>query len=312
MINISKKKIWVAGHNGMVGSAIVRKLVKEGCNVIKASKKELNLVNQQETNSWIKNKKPEIIILAAAKVGGIKFNMLNKTDFLYENLMIQNNVIFSAAKYDVEKLIFIGSSCIYPKETPQPIEESSLLKGPLEETNEGYALAKITGLKLCKYINEEFNKSFISVMPSNVFGINDNFHPDNSHVLGALLRKIYNAKVIGKKKIEIWGTGKPRREFLYVDDLADAIFFLLKNYNSPLPINVGTSKDISITELALKIAEILDHKIEIHYNTAMPDGTFLKRLDTQKINDLGWYAKTSLGEGIKKTLDYCLKKKIFC
>ncbi|MDC3057261.1 GDP-L-fucose synthase [Alphaproteobacteria bacterium] len=312
MINISKKKIWVAGHNGMVGSAIVRKLVKEGCNVIKASKKELNLVNQQETNSWIKNKKPEIIILAAAKVGGIKFNMLNKTDFLYENLMIQNNVIFSAAKYDVEKLIFIGSSCIYPKETPQPIEESSLLKGPLEETNEGYALAKITGLKLCKYINEEFNKSFISVMPSNVFGINDNFHPDNSHVLGALLRKIYNAKVIGKKKIEIWGTGKPRREFLYVDDLADAIFFLLKNYNSPLPINVGTSKDISITELALKIAEILDHKIEIHYNTSMPDGTFLKRLDTQKINDLGWYAKTSLGEGIKKTLDYCLKKKIFC
>ena len=192
------------------------------------------------------------------------------------------------------------------------LKETSLLKGPLEETNEGYALAKIAGLKLCKYINEEFNKSFISVMPSNVFGINDNFDPDNSHVLGALLRKIYNAKVNGKRKIEIWGTGKPRREFLYVDDLADAIYFLLKNYNSSLPINVGTSKDISITELAIKISEILEHEIEINYNTKMPDGTYLKRLDTRKINNLGWYAKTSLEEGIRKTLNYCIKKNIFC
>ncbi len=312
MINISKKKIWVAGHNGMVGSAIVRKLLEENCTVIEATKKELNLINQTDTDIWIKNNKPDIIILAAAKVGGIKFNMLNKADFLYENLMIQNNVIFSASKHDVEKLIFIGSSCIYPKETSQPIEESSLLKGPLETTNEGYALAKIAGLKLCKYINEELDKNFISIMPSNVFGINDNFDPNDSHVLGALLRKIYEAKINGIRKIEIWGTGKPRREFLYVDDLADAVFFLLKNYNSSLPINVGTSKDISITELALKIAKIVDHKIEIDYNTSMPDGTFLKRLDTKKINDLGWHAKTSLEEGIRKTLDYCLKENIFC
>lgn len=312
MTDISKKKIWVAGHKGMVGSAIVRKLLNENCSVIKATKKELNLLRQVDTDNWIKENKPEVIILAAAKVGGIKFNMLNKTEFLYENLMIQNNIIFSANKYNVEKLVFIGSSCIYPKQAPQPIKETSLLKGPLEETNEGYALAKIAGLKLCKYINEEFNKSFISVMPSNVFGINDNFDPDNSHVLGALLRKIYNAKVNGKRKIEIWGTGKPRREFLYVDDLADAIYFLLKNYDSSLPINVGTSKDISITELALKISEILEHEIEINYNTKMPDGTYLKRLDTRKINNLGWYAKTSLEEGIRKTLNYCIKKNIFC
>ena len=216
----------------MVGSAIVRKLVQENCNVIEATKKELNLVNQKETDIWIKNNKPEIIILAAAKVGGIKFNMLNKTDFLYENLMIQNNVIFSASKCNVEKLIFIGSSCIYPKETPQPIEESSLLKGPLEETNEGYALAKIAGLKLCKYINEELNKILSQLCLVMFLGLMIILILMNSHVLGALLRKIYKAKVSGKKKIEIWGTGKPRREFLYVDDLADAVFFLLKNYNS--------------------------------------------------------------------------------
>ncbi len=312
MLNILKKKIWVAGHNGMVGSAIVRKLDKEGCNILKATRKELNLMNQSSTEKWIEKNKPEIIILAAAKVGGIKFNMLNKAAFLYENLMIQNNVIFTASKLDIEKFIFIGSSCIYPKESTQPIKEESIMKGPLEETNEGYSLAKIAGLKLCKYINEELNKPFISVMPSNVFGENDNFDPDNSHVLGALLRKIHYAKINGSRKIEIWGTGKPRREFLYVDDLADAIFFLLKNYNSSSPINVGTSKDISITELALKIAKVLDHKIEIQYNTSMPDGTFLKRLDTNKISNLGWRPKTSLEDGIKKTLEYCLKNNIFC
>ena len=312
LLDLSNKKIWVAGHNGMVGSAIVRKLKKEGCDILTEEKKNLNLLNQIETESWIKKYEPKIIILAAAKVGGIKFNMLNKASFLYENLMIQNNVINSASKLNVEKLVFIGSSCIYPKETTQPIKEESLMQGPLEETNEGYALAKIAGLKLCKYINEELNKKFISIMPSNVFGVNDNFDPDNSHVLGALMRKIYHAKKNGYKKIEIWGTGKPRREFLYVDDLADAIFFLLKNYNSSLPINVGTSKDISISELAVKISKVLGHEIEIEYNSSMPDGTYLKRLDTEKINALGWQPKTSLEDGIKKTFDYCLENKIFC
>jgi GDP-L-fucose synthase len=311
MFDISKKKIWVAGHNGMVGSAIVRRLEDEDCKILKVARKELNLLDQHSTESWMKKNKPEIIILAAAKVGGIKYNMLNKSSFLYENLMIQNNVIFLASKLNVEKLVFIGSSCIYPKDTSQPITESALLNGPLEETNEGYALAKIAGLKLCKFINEEYKKKFISVMPSNVFGVNDNFDPENSHVLGALLRKIYDAKLSGTNKIEIWGSGKPRREFLYVDDLADAICFLLKNYNSSLPINIGTSKDISVTELAFKIAKVLDHKIDINYNTSMPDGTYLKRLDTKKINNLGWHAKTSLKEGIKKTLDYCLQNNIF-
>ena len=311
MFDISNKKIWVAGHNGMVGSAIVRRLKKENCKILKVEKKDLNLLDQKSTEEWICKNKPEIIIIAAAKVGGIKINMQNKAAFLYENLMIQNNIIYAASKLDIEKLVFLGSSCIYPKKTSQPILEEALMQGPLEETNEGYAIAKIAGLKLCKFINEELNKKFISVMPSNIFGVNDNFDPENSHVLGALLRKIYLAKIRGSKKIEIWGTGKPRREFLYVDDLADAILFLLRNYNSSMPINVGTSKDISITELALKISKIMDYKIQINYNTAMPDGTYLKRLDTNKINKLGWNPKVSLEDGIKKTLDYCVSNNVF-
>ena len=311
MFDISNKKIWVAGHNGMVGSAIVRRLKKENCKILKVEKKELNLLDQKSTEEWICKNQPEIIIIAAAKVGGIKINMQNKAAFLYENLMIQNNIIYAASKLNIEKLVFLGSSCIYPKKTSQPILEEALMQGPLEETNEGYAIAKIAGLKLCKFINEELNKKFISVMPSNIFGVNDNFDPENSHVLGALLRKIYLAKIRGSKKIEIWGTGKPRREFLYVDDLADAILFLLRNYNSSMPINVGTSKDISITELALKISKIMDYKIQINYNTTMPDGTYLKRLDTNKINKLGWTPKVSLEDGIKKTIDYCVSNNLF-
>ena len=311
MFDISNKKIWVPGHNGMVGSAIVRRLEKENCKILKVDKRELNLINQKSTEEWIFYNKPEIIILAAAKVGGIKFNMQNKAAFLYENLMIQNNIIYAASKLNIEKLVFLGSSCIYPKETPQPITEDALLRGALEETNEGYAIAKIAGLKLCKFLNEELNKKFISVMPSNIFGINDNFDAENSHVLAALLRKIYHAKITESKKIEIWGTGKPRREFLYVDDLADAILFLLRNYNSSMPINVGTSKDISITELALKISKIMDYKIEIKYNTTMPDGTYLKRLDTKKINKLGWKPKITLEDGIRKTLNYYVNNNLF-
>ena len=310
MFDISNKTIWVAGHNGMVGSAIVRRLEKENCKILKVAKRELDLINQKSTEEWLFYNKPEIIILAAAKVGGIKFNMQNKAAFLYENLMIQNNIIYAASKLNVEKLVFLGSSCIYPKETSQPISEDALMRGALEETNEGYAIAKIAGLKLCKFINEELNKKFISVMPSNIFGVNDNFDAENSHVLAALLRKIYHAKITDSKKIEVWGTGKPRREFLYVDDLADAILFLLRNYNSSMPINVGTSKDISITELALKISKIMDYKIEINYNTTMPDGTYLKRLDTNKINKLGWKPKITLEEGIRKTLNYCVNNNI--
>ena len=310
MIDILEKKIWVAGHNGMVGSSILRRLEKEKCKILKVEKSEVNLTDQKLTQEWMQDNKPDIVILAAAKVGGIKYNMLNKSSFLYENLMIQNNIIYAASKLNIEKLVFLGSSCIYPKKTSQPILEEALMQGPLEETNEGYAIAKIAGLKLCKFINEELNKKFISVMPSNIFGVNDNFDAENSHVLAALLRKIYHAKITDSKKIEIWGTGKPRREFLYVDDLADAILFLLRNYNSSMPINVGTSKDISITELALKISKIMDYKIEINYNTTMPDGTYLKRLDTNKINKLGWKPKITLEDGIRKTLNYCVNNNL--
>ena len=309
--NINQKKVWVAGHNGMVGRAIIRRLQRENCLLLKVNKKEVDLTDQYSTEKWLRKNKPDVIFLAAARVGGIKANMLHKYAFLYDNLMIQNNIINSAKYLNLDKLVFLGSSCIYPKKAAQPIKEEALLGGKLEETNEGYALAKIAGLKLCQYYNEQFNKDFISVMPSNLYGPFDNFDPEQSHVLGSLLRKIYLAKIFKKREIEIWGTGAPRREFLYVDDLADALFFLVKNYTKSKPINVGTSKDISVNELAIMISDILDHNVILNHNTKMPDGTLLKRLDTTKINNLGWSPKISLKQGILKTLNYCLEKKIF-
>ena len=309
--NINQKKVWVAGHNGMVGRAIIRRLQRENCLLLKVNKKEVDLTDQYSTEKWLRKNKPDVIFLAAARVGGIKANMLHKYAFLYDNLMIQNNIINSAKYLNLDKLVFLGSSCIYPKKAAQPIKEEALLSGKLEETNEGYALAKIAGLKLCQYYNEQFNKDFISVMPSNLYGPFDNFDPEQSHVLGSLLRKIYLAKIFKKREIEIWGTGAPRREFLYVDDLADALFFLVKNYTKSKPINVGTSKDISVNELAIMISDILDHNVILNHNTKMPDGTLLKRLDTTKINNLGWSPKISLKQGILKTLNYCLEKKIF-
>ncbi len=309
--SFSNKKVWIAGHNGMVGRAMQKRLIKENCEILTVNKDKLNLTNQRDTEKWISNIKPDVIIIAAARVGGIKANMLNKYSFLYENLMIQNNIINSARYASLDKLVFLGSSCIYPKNVDQPIKEEFLLSGKLEDTNEGYALAKIVGLKLCQYYNEKYNKDFISIMPSNLYGPFDNFDPESSHVLGSLMRKIYQAKEKNETKIEIWGTGQPRREFLYVDDLADAICYLIKNYNNALPINVGTSKDISIEELVLMISKILDYSVEISHNLTMPDGTMLKRLDTSKITELGWLPKTSLKEGIKKTFSYCEKYKVF-
>ncbi len=309
--HIKHKRVWVAGHNGMVGRAIKRRLEKEECTILIVDKKKIDLTNQLDTDNWLKREKPDVIFIAAAKVGGIKANMLEKYSFLYENLMIQTNIINSSRYLSLDKLVFLGSSCIYPKEAKQPIKEESLLDGKLEQTNEGYALAKIAGLKLCQYYNEQFNKDFISVMPSNLYGPFDNFDPEKSHVLGSLLRKIYTAKYERKDSIEIWGTGIPRREFLFVDDLADALFFLLKNYNDSKPINVGTSKDISVNELALLISNILDYPVKLIHNNDMPDGTLLKRLDTTKINKLGWLPKVSLKKGILDTLDYCEKNNIF-
>ena len=305
---LREKKIWVAGHNGMVGKAIVEKLKKIKCKVLTEEKKNLNLVDQNLTFDWIKKNKPDVVFIAAAKVGGIMANKKDQTNFLYNNLMIQNNIIKAAAENNVKKLIFLGSSCIYPKVTKQPIKETELLKGYLEDTNEGYAIAKIAGLKLCSYYNKEHNKNFISVMPTNLYGANDNYDLNSSHVMAALISKIVTAKLENKKAIEIWGSGKPKREFLHVNDLADALCFLSENYSSPEPINIGTSKDISILELAKLISKIVDWNGTFVFNKNMPDGTLEKRLDTTKINKLGWKPKIDLVDGLKITIESFKKK----
>ena len=300
--NLKNKKIWVAGHNGMVGRAIVKKLIQKKLNVLTVDKKNLDLTNQNKTFKWVQKNSPQVVFLAAAKVGGIKANNLNQTDFLYKNLMIQNNVINSAAKNNVEKLIFLGSSCIYPKEAEQPIKENALLKSPLEKTNEGYAIAKIAGVKLCKYYFKEHNKDFISVMPTNLYGPHDNYNLNTSHVLAALINKIVHAKKNSLDIVEIWGTGKPKRDFLHVYDLADALCFLTENYSSFKLINIGSSKEISIAELAKVIAQIVGWNGCFKFNANMPDGTMLKRLDTTKINSMGWFPKIDIRNGIKETI----------
>ena len=302
--NLKNKKIWVAGHNGMVGRAIVKKLIQKKLNVLTVDKKNLDLTNQNKTFRWIQKNSPHVIFLAAAKVGGIKANNLNQTDFLYKNLMIQNNVINSAAENNVEKLIFLGSSCIYPKEAEQPIKENALLKSPLEKTNEGYAIAKIAGVKLCKYYFKEHNKDFISVMPTNLYGPHDNYNLNTSHVLAALINKIVHAKKNSLDIVEIWGTGKPKRDFLHVYDLADALCFLTENYSSFKLINIGSSKEISIVELAQVISQIVDWHGSFKFNAEMPDGTMLKRLDTTKINSMGWFPKIDIRSGIKETIKH--------
>ena len=299
---LNKKKIWVAGHNGMVGKAICKRLEDKNLNILTVNKNALDLTDQQKTFNWIKKYTPQVVFLAAAKVGGIKANSLNQAEFLYQNLMIQSNVIKAAAKLNVEKLIFLGSSCIYPKEADQPIKESSILCKPLEKTNEGYAIAKIAGLKLCSYLFKEHKKDFITVMPTNLYGPNDNFDLDNSHVLAALINKITYAKKNNKESVEIWGTGKPKRDFLHVNDLADAVCLVAEKYSSSSPINIGSSKEISIEELALTIAKLLDWGGTFKFNSNMPDGTMLKKLDTTKINKMGWRPKIDIKTGIKNTI----------
>jgi GDP-L-fucose synthase len=295
-------RIFVAGHNGMVGSAIVRKLKELGyTNIITADRSKLNLLNQSDVDSFFSITCPEYVFIAAAKVGGIKANNEMKGDFIYENLMIQSNIIKSSKDYNVKKLIFLGSSCIYPKMSPQPIKEEYLLTGPLEPTNDAYAIAKIAGIKMCQSFNQQYGTNFISVMPTNLYGPNDNYDLNNSHVLPAMIRKFHEAKLEGKDKVEIWGTGKPMREFLYVDDLADACYHLMLNYNSSEVVNIGTGVDITIKDLALTIKEVVNFKGDIYFNTDMPDGTPRKLLDVSKLKDLGWEYKTTLREGIEKT-----------
>ncbi len=294
-------KIYVAGHRGMVGSAIVRALENQGFkNLIYRSSKELDLTDQQQVQAFFKNEKPEYVFLAAAKVGGIVANNTYRADFIYQNLMIQNNVIHAAYENGVTKLMFLGSSCIYPKNAPQPLKEEYLLTGLLEPTNEPYAIAKIAGIKMCDAYRAQYGCNFISVMPTNLYGPNDNYDLNNSHVLPALLRKFITAKRNDESSVTIWGTGAPRREFLHADDLASACLYLLENYNESGLVNIGVGEDISIIDLARLLKKITGFEGEILTDTTKPDGTPRKLMDVSKLADLGWRSSISLEEGIGK------------
>lgn len=295
-------KIYVAGHKGMVGSAIMRKLEElDYNNVITIPKSELDLTNAESVYRFFRDEEPEYVFLAAAKVGGILANNDFKADFIYDNLMIQSNIIKNSQKFGVKKLLFLGSSCIYPKMSPQPIKEEYLLTGELEPTNDAYAIAKIAGIKMCQSFNQQYGTNFISVMPTNLFGPGDNYDLQTSHVLPALIRKFHEAKIGGKSEVVIWGSGKPMREFLYVDDLAEACLYLMNNYNDTEIVNIGTGEDISINDLSFLIKEIVGFSGKIVYDSSKPDGTHRKLLDVSKLNKLGWKHKTSLFDGITKT-----------
>ncbi len=292
-------KIYVAGHRGMVGSAIVRKLQAEGyTNIITRTSKELDLKDQAAVNAFFAQEKPDVVILAAAKVGGIHANNVYRAQFLYENLMIEGNVIHASHVNDVDKLLFLGSSCIYPKMAPQPLKEESLLTGLLEQTNEPYAIAKIAGIKLAESYRRQYGRNYISAMPTNLYGPNDNYDLNNSHVLPALIRKFHTAKVTNAPSVEVWGTGSPMREFLHVDDLADACFFLLKNYDEEMFVNIGTGVDLTIKELAEMIKDIVGYTGELKWNTEKPDGTPRKLMDVSRLHNMGWKHRIGLREGI--------------
>ena len=297
-------KVFVAGHKGLVGSAICRRLQSEGVEAIVAPRSQLDLIDQHAVDTWFQQHEIDQVYLAAAKVGGIHANQTYPADFLHENLVVQSNVIHAAWKNGVSKLLFLGSSCIYPKLAAQPMAEDSLLTGPLEPTNEWYAIAKIAGIKMCQAYRKQYGFDAISIMPTNLYGPGDNFDLQNSHVLPALIRKFHEAKESGADSVEIWGSGKPRREFLHVDDLADACVFLLKNYSSPDIVNVGWGKDISIGELAQLIRRIVGFPGSLEFDPTKPDGTPRKLLDTSKLSGLGWQPKIMLEAGIASTYDW--------
>ncbi len=294
-------KIYIAGHRGMVGSSILRKLKADGfTNFILKTSAELNLLNQQDVNDFFEIEKPAYVFLAAAKVGGILANNTYRADFIYQNLMIETNIIHAAYTNKVTKLLFLGSSCIYPKMAPQPLKEEYLLTNTLEYSNEPYAIAKIAGIKMCEAYRDQYNCNFISAMPTNLYGPNDNYDLKNSHVLPALIRKFHTAKINGDNTVELWGTGSPMREFLHVDDLAEACIFLMQNYNEEQLVNIGTGTDITIKNLALLIKKIVGFSGELTFDLSKPDGTPKKLLDVTKINQLGWRHKIDLQEGIEK------------
>ena len=314
-MSFQNKKIYIAGANGMVGSAVVRELKKKNCgNLLTPSSSDLNLIRQTEVENFFATEKPEIVIVSAAKVGGILANDTFRAEFIYNNLMIEANIIQAAFENGAEKLVFLGSSCIYPKFAAQPMKEEELLSGYLEFTNEPYAIAKIAGIKLCENYYRQYGSNFYSVMPTNLYGAKDNFDLQNSHVIPALIRKFHEAKISQSEKVTLWGTGKPRREFLYVDDLAEAVVFLTQNINAPdlyenglSHLNIGTGEDIEIIEVARLIKSIVGFKGEIENDTTKPDGTPRKLMDVSRINDLGWKHKINLEEGLRKTYDWFLE-----
>lgn len=298
-------KIYVAGHRGLVGSAIVRSLQKRGYeNIIGKTHSELDLTCQQAVRDFFEAERPEVVVLAAAKVGGIHANETAPAEFAYENMQIQCNVIKCAHDFGVKKLLFLGSTCIYPRMAPQPIPEDALLTGPLETTNEAYAIAKIAGLEMCKFYKKQYGDDFISCMPTNLYGPHDNYDLSGSHVMPAMIRKFHEAKLAGAPRVELWGTGAPLREFLYVDDMADACVFLLENYSGEQHVNIGTGKEVTIKELAELVKKITGYEGEIFWNSAMPDGTPRKLTDVSKLHGLGWKHKVELEEGVRLAYDW--------
>ncbi len=300
--DINNKKIYVAGSEGMVGSAVCRELEKENCQVIKTPRSETDLMDKQSLDRWMSSNNPDAVIICAAKVGGILANQSYPVDFLYNNLIMQCNLINSSYKHKVKKLVFLGSSCIYPKFSPQPITEETLMSGNLERSNEWYAIAKIAGIKLCQAYRKQYNCDFVSAMPTNLYGPNDNFDLENSHVIPALIRKCYEAKKTNNDTLEVWGSGNVKREFMHVDDCAKAIIFLLKNYSESEHINIGTGSDITIKDLVQMIKKIFEYKGRILFDSSKPEGTPQKLLDVSKINKLGWKAKINLKEGLTKVI----------
>lgn len=299
--DLTGKKVWVAGHRGMVGSAVVRRLAREGCEVITAGRDVMDLTRQAEVEDWMAETRPDAIVMAAAKVGGILANDTHPVDFLIQNMQIETNIFTAAHAVDVERFLFLGSSCIYPKLAPQPMAEDSLLTGPLEPTNEWYAVAKIAGIKMAQAYRKQFGRDWISAMPTNLYGPGDNYDLNSSHVLPALLRKFHEAKVAGAPSVTLWGTGTPLREFLHADDLADALVFLLKGYSGYDHVNVGSGVEVTIRELAETIAEVVGYEAELVFDTTKPDGTPRKLMDSSRLHGLGWNNVRSLRDGIAST-----------
>ncbi len=295
------KRVWVAGHRGMAGSAIVRRLAREGCDVLTVGHDKLDLRRQSEVEAWLADAKPEIVFMAAAKVGGIHANNALPAEFLYDNLAIETNIIHTAHRVGVRKLVFLGSSCIYPRLAEQPMREDALLTGPLEPTNQWYAVAKIAGIKLCQAYRQQYGCDFVSAMPTNLYGYGDNFDLQHGHVAAALIVKIHRAKAAGAETVELWGTGTPKREFLFVDDLADGLIFLAERYSGDAHLNIGTGVELSIRELAEMLADIIGYEGRFHFNADKPDGSPRKLMDVSRMTDLGWTAPTSLREGFERT-----------